>query len=67
MLDNSRFNLSQASQEDIYGRTDLDLGNWLLGKLRYQLDQQIQPELVAFVEYQPGPESVRGAEDDIAD
>lgn len=52
----NHFTLSQTvSQEDIYERTDLDLGNWLLAKLRYQsANSWTQPELVAnFVEYQP--------------
>ncbi len=52
----NRFTLSQiVSQQDIYERTDLDLGNWLLGKLLYQAeDSWTQPELIAnFVEYQP--------------
>ncbi len=51
-----RFKLIQDLQkQDIYARTDLDLGNWLMEKLRYQTVQGWErPRLIAnFVEYQP--------------
>ncbi|MFY7927976.1 MAG: hypothetical protein ACOVS5_03820 [Oligoflexus sp.] len=47
--------LQDIDKSDIYLRTDLDLGNWLLEKLRYQGPHGWEkPKLLAnFVEYQP--------------
>ncbi len=51
-----RFKLTQDIEaSDVYARTDLDLGNWLMEKIRYQgpLGWE-RPRLIAnFVEYQP--------------
>ena len=51
------FTLSQPIEPaDIYSRTDLDLGNWLLSNVRMKnrSNEWLQPSLVAnFVEYQP--------------
>lgn len=53
---NQRLKLIQdLSKTEVYARTDLDLGNWLLSRMRYQVGSGWeQPKLVAnFVEYQP--------------
>jgi hypothetical protein len=47
--------IQDIQKSEVYGRTDLDLGNWLLEKLRYAgpLGWE-RPKLIAnFVEYQP--------------
>lgn len=52
---NQRLKLIQdVKKTDIYSRTDLDLGNWLVDKLRYSTGQTWErPKLIAnFVEYQ---------------
>lgn len=47
--------IQDLSKSEVYARTDLDLGNWLLSRLRFQAgDGWEQPKLIAnFVEYQP--------------
>ncbi|MFW7378653.1 MAG: hypothetical protein ACOH5I_07600 [Oligoflexus sp.] len=51
-----RFELNRSvKKQEIYSRTDLDLGTWQLSRLRFQsADGWEEPSLVAnFVEYQP--------------
>ncbi len=47
--------IQDLQKSEVYSRTDLDLGNWLLEKLRYNGSQGWErPKLIAnFVEYQP--------------